>query len=72
MPTALDEQYTLMSLGTLIAFIAIVWEFFAQRRLALAGAGAAAFASDGPEAESTEHEKPGQRAHTRAHRRRRR
>jgi hypothetical protein len=74
MPTALDEQYTLMSLGTLIAFIAIVWEFLTQRRLALAGAGAAAFASDGPEPDTdgASREKPGQRARTRTHRRRRR
>jgi hypothetical protein len=72
MPTWLDEQYTLMSVGTLIAFIAIAWEFAIQRRLALAGAPAVAFASDGPEAESPSHEKPGQGARSRASRRRRR
>jgi hypothetical protein len=63
-----------MSLGTLIAFIAIVWEFLTQRRLALAGTTAAAFASDGPEPDTdgASREKPGQRARTRTHRRRRR
>jgi hypothetical protein len=33
MPTWLDEKYTLMSVATLIVFIAIAWEFFTQRRL---------------------------------------
>jgi hypothetical protein len=72
MPTWLDEKYTLMSVATLIAFIVIAWEFFTQRRLAAAGATAIAFASDGPEAESAEQEKPGQGARSRSHRRHRR
>ena len=54
MPTWLDEKYTLMSVATLIVFVAITWEFFSKRRLAAAGATAIAFASDGPEAESAE------------------
>jgi hypothetical protein len=72
MPTWLDEQYTLMSVATLIAFIAIAWEFAMQRCLALAGATAVAFASDGPEADTTTREEPGQGAHGRGQRRRRR
>jgi len=32
--TLLDEKYTLMSVATLIAFVAITWEFFSKRRLA--------------------------------------
>jgi hypothetical protein len=69
-PASLDEQYTLMSVATLIAFIAIAWEFVTSRRLALAGATAAAFASDGPEADASEKTGPASRG--RAHRRRRR
>lgn len=72
MPTWLDEQYTLMSVATLIVFIAIAWEFFTERRLAPAGANAVAFGSDGPEVETTTREEPGQGARSRAHRRRRR
>jgi hypothetical protein len=72
MPTWLDEKYTLMSVATLIVFIAITWEFLTQRRLAAAGATAIAFASDGQETESAEQEKPGQGARSRSHRRRRR
>jgi hypothetical protein len=72
MPTWLDEKYTLMSVATLIALIAIAWEFFIQRRLAAAGATAIAFASDGPEAEFAAQEKPGQGTRTRSHRRHRR
>jgi hypothetical protein len=56
MPTWLDEQYTLMSVATLIVFIAIAWEFFTQRRLALAGPVAVAFGSDGPEEDATARE----------------
>jgi hypothetical protein len=59
MPTWLDEKYTLMSVATLVAFIAITWEFFSKRRLAAAGATAIAFASDGPEADATAREEPG-------------
>jgi hypothetical protein len=72
MPTWLDEKYTLMSVATLIVFIAIAWEFFSKRRLNPAGATAIAFASDGPEVESAAQEKPGQGARSRSHRRRRR
>jgi hypothetical protein len=72
MPTWLDEQYTLMSVATLVAFIAIAWEFAMQRRLALAGATAVAFASDGPEADTTPREEPGQGAHSKGRRRHRR
>jgi hypothetical protein len=72
MPTWLDEQYTLMSVATLIVFIAIAWEFISQRRLALAGVGAVA--SDGPAADATTREEmgaPGSRGRTRRRRRRR-
>jgi hypothetical protein len=72
MPSWLDEKYTLMSVGTLVVFIAITWEFFSKRRLAAAGVPAIAFASDGPEAESDGQEKSGQVARSRSHRRRRR
>ena len=72
MPTWLDEQYTLMSVATLVAFIAIAWEFAMQRRLALAGATAVPFASDGTEAETTTREEPGQGAHAKGRRRHRR
>jgi hypothetical protein len=72
MPTWLDEQYTLMSVATLVAFIAIAWEFAVQRRLAPTGATAVAFASDGPEAETTTREEPGQGAHGKGRRRHRR
>jgi hypothetical protein len=72
MPTWLDEQYTLISVATIVAFIAIAWEFARRRRLALEGAPAVALASDGPEAEANSQEKPGQSARSRVHRRRRR
>jgi hypothetical protein len=39
MPTGLDEQYTWMSLATLVGFTAIAWEMMAARRAALAPAG---------------------------------
>ena len=68
MPTWLDEQYTLMSVATLIVFIAIAWEFISQRRRALAGVGA----SDGPEADAKTREEPAPASRGRAHRRRRR
>jgi hypothetical protein len=68
MPTWLDEQYTLMSLATLVAFIAIAWEFISQRRLALAGVGA----SEGPDADATTRDQPAQASHGRVRRRRRR
>ena len=61
-----------MSVGTLVVFIAITWEFFSKRRLAAAGVPAIAFASDGPEAESDGQEKSGQVARSRSHHRRRR
>jgi hypothetical protein len=69
-PTSLDEQYTLMSVATLIAFVATAWEFVSQRRPALAGADA--FASDRPGEDVIAREEPGQGARSRAHRRRRR
>jgi len=71
-PTSLDELYTLMSVATLIVFVAIAWEFFSQQRLAPAGASARPYGSDGPEADATTREEPGQGARSRAHRRRRR
>jgi hypothetical protein len=61
-----------MSVATLIAFIAIAWEFAMQRRLALASAPTVAFASDGPEAEATTRGEPGQGAHSKGRRRHRR
>jgi len=56
------REIHLMSVATLIAFVAITWEFFSKRRLAAAGATAIALCLDGPEAESAEQEKPGQRS----------
>ena len=70
MPTWLDEQYTLMSVATLIVFIAIAWEFISQRRLALASVGASA--SGGPETDATTREEPAPASRGRVHRRRRR
>jgi hypothetical protein len=49
MPTWLDEQYTLMSAGTLAVLIAIAWEFFSKRRLAMADAPDFVFAADAPD-----------------------
>lgn len=47
MPSWLDEQYTLMSVGTLVAFVVIVWNFglgpfLAARRVAAATVGGTA------------------------------
>jgi len=52
MPTWLDDEITLMSVATLIAFRRHHLGILSKRRLAAAGATAIAFASDGPEAES--------------------
>ncbi len=49
MPTWLDEQYTLMSVATIIVFITIAWDFVAQRRLALASRGCLRRAGSGCE-----------------------
>ena len=57
-----------MSVGTIIAFIAIAWEFISQRRLALAGAGG----SERPAGDANTRDEPGQGARSRSHRRRRR
>jgi hypothetical protein len=68
MATWLDEQYTLMSVATIIAFIAIVWEFVGHRRLSLAGAGGPG--DDGLQAQATAKENAGQRSRGRRRRRR--
>ena len=67
MATWLDEQYTLMSVATIIAFIAIVWEFVGHRRLSLAGAGGPG--DDGLQAQAREN--AGQRTRGRRRHRRR-
>jgi hypothetical protein len=36
MPTGLDEQYTWMSLATLIVFVLIAWELYKSRKATLA------------------------------------
>jgi hypothetical protein len=41
MPTGLDEQYTWMSLATMVIFVMIAWELYATRKATLVGAGAA-------------------------------
>jgi hypothetical protein len=70
MPTWLDEQYTLMSVGTILTFIAIAWQFVHQHRLAQTAA--IGFPADGPETESAAHDKPGQGPRSRGRRRHRR
>ena len=67
MPTWLDEQYTLMSVATIIVFITMAWDFVVQRRLALAAVGA----SQGPVADANPRAEQGPRGRAR-HRRRRR
>jgi hypothetical protein len=42
MPTELDEQYTLMALATLIAFVMIAWDMMVSRQAALTPATAPA------------------------------
>jgi hypothetical protein len=49
MPTWIDEQYTWMSLGTLVMFVMIAWEFFRNRRLAETDVPDFAFATSGAE-----------------------
>jgi len=66
MPTWLDEQYTLMSVGTIVVFVAIVWDFLRQRRLALAGAGGLVVETAGEDAQ------PAQGTRSRGRRRHRR
>jgi hypothetical protein len=58
MPTWLDEQYTLMSAATLLAFVVTIWEFYRQRRLAMADAPDLAVAVNGPEDTKAEAEAP--------------
>jgi hypothetical protein len=70
MPTWLDEQYTLMSLATIVIFIVIVWEFVRQRRLAMADAPDFAFAVDARQDDSVPREESAVRAGTRNHVRR--
>ena len=38
MPTGLDEQYTWMSLATLVAFVMVAWDMMAVRQAELARA----------------------------------
>ena len=71
MPGWLDEQYTLMSAGTLAILIAIVWEFFSKRRLAMADAPNFVFAADAPEEAKATIPAGPQRGHSRRGRRKR-
>ena len=50
MPTGLDEQYTWMSLATLVAFVMIAWEMMTAKRAELAPAAATATAAVSPTA----------------------
>jgi hypothetical protein len=46
MPTGLDEQYTWMSLATVVGFVMIAWNMMIARQKALAPASALASAND--------------------------
>jgi hypothetical protein len=56
MPTALDEQYTWMSLATLIVFVMIAWEMMAKQKVALEAETAVPAVASGQEAQAVKNE----------------